>query len=459
MKIQFRNLMMFAVVASSIAMTSCDEDDNSPKQNVVQLAQGNNDLSTLEAALGKFPDLLSSLSTGGQVTVFAPTNNAFDNLLEAVGQSSLDDVPDEVLRELLEYHVVAGSTLSNQLSNGDVTTAGGEKIAVMTSGGVTLNGTAEVTTADVRATNGIVHIIDEVLVPPSIQPVIGTIVAPAYFNRNFTTLIAAVKAASPSILSALLSPSDKTLFAPTNEAFAAAGISSLPTQQMLDAVLKYHVIGAEVASSQIAAGSSAAPTLNGEIYLSNNNGGVFINGATKVITADVDATNGVVHVIDRVLMPPSETIAAIATRLSLANPPQFTQLVAALARTQGQGQNDLLAASSSPTTNLTVFAPTDAAFQDLYTALGVTNINEIPLNTLIAVLKHHIISGRVFSTDLMSGAVATMNGNVAVNLGGNTATVTGSSGGSNAATLQTTLLNIHATNGVVHVIDKVLLPQ
>lgn len=454
-------MLMLGVAASLIVLGGCDDDDddNGPDQTVVQLAQGNDNLSTLEAALVKFPDLVTTLSGSGQVTVFAPSNDAFENLLEAIGQSNLDDIPDDVLRDVLEYHVISGGTLSNQLTNGELTTVGGEKITVNTSGGVTLNGSASVTTADVRATNGVVHLIDEVLIPPSIQPIVGTVVAPAYFNKNFTTLIAAVKAASSSILATLLSSGYKTLFAPTNDAFVAAGITTLPDQATLDAVLKYHVLNSEVTSSQIASGSSNAETLNGKIYLSKNSSGVFLNGTSKVTTADIDAANGVVHVIDRTIMPPSETIAQLATRLSSTNPAEFTQLVAALARTQGQGANDLLAAASSASSNLTVFAPTDAAFQELYTALGVSNVNEIPLNTLIAVLKHHVVSGRAFSTDLASGAGATLNGNVTINVSASPPTVTGSSGGANVAKLQTSLLNIHATNGVIHVIDKVLLPQ
>ncbi len=459
MKKQMRYLLALLFIASAFVLSSCDDDESGPNQNIVELATANDNLSTLEAALVKFPDLVTTLSGNGQVTVFAPTNSAFENLLDAVGQTSLDDLPEDVLRDILEYHVVSGATLSNQLTAGTVTTVGGENITVSTTSGLRLNGNASVTTADVRATNGVVHIIDQVLVPPSMQPIVATIVAPAYFNKNFTTLIAAVKAASPSILTTLLNSSAKTLFAPTNAAFTAAGITTLPNQAMLDAVLKYHVIASEVTSSQIATGASSAETLNGKIYLSKNSSGVSINGNSKVTTADIDASNGVVHVIDRTLMPPSETIAQIATRLSAASPAQFTQLVAALTRTQGQGANDLLAAVSSSSSNLTVFAPTDAAFQELYTALGVTNVNQIPLSTLIAVLKHHVVSGRVFSSDLSTGAVATLNGNVTVNMGASPPTVTGSSGASNAARLQTSLLNIHATNGVIHVIDKVLVPQ
>jgi transforming growth factor-beta-induced protein len=327
MNIRFKYfLLILASVASSMAISSCDDDDDDndgQSQNVAELVKDNDDLSTLETALAKFPDLVSTVSGSGQVTVFAPTNTAFENLLDAVGQSSLDDIPEEVLRDILEYHVVSGATLSNELSNGEVTTVGGEDITVSTTGGITLNGSASVTTPDVRATNGVVHIIDEVLVPPSIQPIVGTIVAPAYFNKNFSTLIAAVKGASPAILTALLSSENKTLFAPTNDAFTAAGITTLPNQETLDAVLKYHVIASEVTSSQITSGSSNAETMNGKIYLSNNGNGVFINGTSKVVTTDIQASNGVVHVIDRTLMPPAQTIAEIAIQLSSANPAQL----------------------------------------------------------------------------------------------------------------------------------------
>jgi transforming growth factor-beta-induced protein len=230
----FKILAVALISIGPFVIVSCDDDDDAgPSQDIVELTQESNNLSTLEAALTKFPDLLTTLSAQGQFTVFAPSNDAFDNLLDVIGQSSLDDVPDEVLRDILEYHVISGSAVtSSQLQTGNVSTVGGEQIAVNVSGGVTLNGSATVTAADVKAANGVVHVIDEVLVPPSIAPIVGTIVAPAYFNKNFTTLIAAVTAASPTILQTLLNSSDKTLFAPTNAAFTAAGINSPRIRQL-----------------------------------------------------------------------------------------------------------------------------------------------------------------------------------------------------------------------------------
>jgi transforming growth factor-beta-induced protein len=332
-----------------------------------------------------------------------------------------------------------------------VETVGGEDISVSLTGGVKLNNTVNVAVADVLATNGVVHVIDAVLVPPSITPIVGTIVAPAYFNKNFTTLIAAVKAASPTILTTLLNSNQKTLFAPTNDAFTAAGITTLPDQATLDAVLTYHVISGEVKAADIANGSSSAATLNGSIYLSKGSAGVFINAKTKVTATDIEGSNGVVHVIDRTLIPPAKTIAEIvAENANATSNKQFTKLLQALQRTSGQS-TDLLAAAGAEG-NLTVFAPTDAAFE----ALGV-DLATVDLAALTNILKHHIVGARVFSTDLSSGAVSTLYNNVTIST--SNLTVTAAKSGEAPAGLQSALLDIHATNGVIHVINKVLLPE
>ena len=452
------------VLAGASFISSCSEDNDAdpmPEKNIVELAQETPDLSTLVTALTKYPDLVTTLSGNGNFTVFAPTNAAFTSLLGAIGQTSIDDVPVDVLKNILQYHVItSGALKSTQLTAGSVATANTESVVISITGGVKINTSTNVIVADAAATNGYVHIVDAVLVPPTIVPIVGTIVAPAYFNKNFTTLIAAVKAADPAILTTLLSngPSNKklTLFAPTNDAFTAAGITALPNQATLNAVLKYHVLDDEVLASELPSGSAAITTLQGKFYLSNKgSSGVFINATTQVTATNITGSNGVVHVINRTLLPPSQTIAQIATGLSTASSPQFTQLVAALARTSGTA-TDLLAAASDANSNLTVFAPTDAAFQALYTALNVNGVNDIPLETLTAVLKHHIVAARVFSTDLANGSAATLNGNVTISATNGTVT----DGKGNVANLSSTpaLLNVLGTNGVIHTINKVLLP-
>lgn len=461
-----RTLALALLVATAIG---CADDDKvpAPTQSIVAIAQANPNLSTLVAALTKFPDLVSTLSGSGTFTVFAPTNQAFTNLLAAIGQTSLDDVPEDVVKSILRYHVVSTAALrSTQLTAGNVNTVANENIAV-TLNPIKLNGSVNVTTADVAATNGVVHVVDAVLVNPSVVPVVGTVYAPAFFNKNFTTLVAAVKGASQSTRDLLLNATKKTLFAPTNAAFTAAGITTLPTSATaIDAILAYHVLGSEVRAANLpnvaAPGNSEIATIGGgKFYLSNRgSAGVFINGKTQVTQTNILVGNGVVHVINRTLVPPAQTIAQIATALSTATPAQFTQLVAALTRIPA-----LLNAAGSASSNLTVFAPTDAAFQQLYTDLGVSGLSGISDATLTAVLQHHIISaptaatGRVFSTDLVTGNVATLNGNVAINAA--SGTVTGSLAGSRTATISSdaNLVNVLGTNGVIHTINQVLRPQ
>jgi transforming growth factor-beta-induced protein len=436
------------------------EDFELPKLSIVGIAAGTPELSTLVEALTLFPDLVTALSSDGTYTVFAPDNDAFAALLTAIGQTSLDDVPESVIRTILEYHVIAtAAIMSGDLSDGQTAEAlSGEEISVAINDDGVFISDAKVATPDVEASNGVIHIMEDVMVPPSIAPIVGTIVAPAYFNKDFTTLIAAVQAADPSILTLLLSngPGNQglTLFAPTNDAFTAAGITELPDQATLNAVLAYHVIDGTVEAGDLpttTVGAAEISTLGGDFYLTNKGGdaGVFINGNTQVVATDIPGSNGVVHVIDRTLLPPSMNIVEIAQSF---DPDEFTQLVAAVARTSGENP-DLLAALSGDG-DFTVFAPTDAAFEALYTALGVGSVNDIDLATLTAVLQHHVIATpRVFSADLASGSVGTLNGDITIDASAGTIT----DGSGEVANLASPL-DVLATNGVIHVIDAVLIP-
>ncbi|MBV6642748.1 MAG: fasciclin domain-containing protein [Cyclobacteriaceae bacterium] len=432
-------------------------------KTIVELASETEDLSTLVTALTLFPDLVSTLEGDGTFTVFAPTNEAFAGLLAAIGQTDLNDIPESVVRSLLEYHVISSAALmSTDLSNGQTAeTVNGENITVAIDGSDVFISDSKVLTANVEASNGVVHIVENVMVPPSILPVVGTIVAPAYFNKDFSTLIAAVEAADEDILSVLLGTGTGdglTLFAPTNAAFEAAGITSLPDGATLSAVLKYHVVDGTVFAADLpttGAGASAIESLGGTFYLSNKGtgAGVFINGSTQVTVTDIQGSNGVVHVIDRTILPPSNNIVEIAQSF---DPDEFTQLVAAVARTSGEA-TDLLAALSGDG-DFTVFAPTDAAFQALLdTDASWNTVNDIPLATLTAVLQHHVVaSARVFSSDLATGAATTLNGDV--NIDATAGTITDGSGAAANLSSDASLLNVLATNGVIHVIDKVLLP-
>lgn len=274
-----------------------------------------------------------------------------------------------------------------------------------------------------------------------------SIVEIAQSNPEFSLLVDALVKAE--LVTTLNGTGPFTVFAPTNAAFEALlsdlGVTGLDdlSKDDLTPILTYHVISGKVLSTQLAAGP--ATTLNGDFYLSLGSS-VYINGATQVTSADLEATNGVVHVIDRVLVPPTEDVVDIAIS---NNPGEFNELVGAVVKA---GLVDALKADGP----FTLFAPTDAAFNELYTALGITGLDDLTANDLSPILLYHVFEARVFSTDLTSGAVNTLGGqDVTVNLG-SSITLSDLGTADEAAVISTDILG---TNGIVHIIDKVLLPE
>ncbi|UYZ59473.1 fasciclin domain-containing protein [Hymenobacter latericus] len=303
-------------------------------------------------------------------------------------------------------------------------------------------------------------------------PAQSNIVQVAQSNSNLTTLVAAVQKAD--LATTLSGTTQLTVFAPTNDAFAqlpapfnnAQNIGAITDANQiatLRGILLYHVLAGELTASGLSAQAyptqrpATAGTNDNRIYISKPAaGGVAINGNTRVTQADVDASNGVVHVIDRVLLPPSQRISEIVVaRASASTNPEFTLLLQALQRPAASA---LLAAAANPASNLTVFAPTDAAFRALLQQLNLTNLSQVPDNVLVGVLQLHIVNNtRAFSTDLTNNqTVGTLNGNVTIGVSGNAVTVRGNGNGNTPANVVTA--NVHASNGVVHVIDRVLLP-
>ena len=276
-------------------------------------------------------------------------------------------------------------------------------------------------------------------------------------GANFTTLETAVLKAN---LQATLNGSGPfTVFAPDDAAFAASGITpavlNTLTSTQVESILLYHTIGAEIKAADVPAGPNAkVVTASGDsIFVTKNASGVYVNGI-KVAAADVAADNGVIHVIGRVLMPPVGNIVETAVASGLDS------LVKAvtIATTAPGGDPNL--ANTLGSAKLTVFAPTNAAFTQLLGALGLTKIDDIPVATLLAVLRYHVVGGRAFSSDLSNGSLSMLaSGNTTVNLTNGTdsgPTITGNGNGGNKANITAT--NIVTRNGVVHLIDRVLIP-
>ena len=446
-------IFYFPVLLLSIfTLSSCDEEiDDMPKttDNIVEIAQANG-YTSLAAALTK-ANLVDALQADGELTVFAPTNDAFDRLLETIGQSSIDDIPASVLEQILLYHVVEGTVMSDAITNSDVNTLEGTSVNLNTDDGIKVNDIPVISPFDIEASNGVIHTINEVLVPASVGQFVNTILAPAYFNDGFSDLVSAVVKAE--LAETLITTPNLTIFAPNNDAFAASGIdpNSLDSD-LLAEVLTYHVVGAKVLSNGI---PMQANTLNGKsIYFSLVSAGNFINGNTSITAVDIESGSGVIHVIDRVLLPPIGNI--VETAISLSSEGEFTSLIAALTRTATEGTSDQdLISVLSGEGPFTVFAPTNAAFQAVLDSNTDWNtLNDIPLSTLVDVLTYHVVPGKAFDKDLPSivdaeNNVPTASGqNITIDL-------------NNFSINQTSNIidiNYNTTNGVIHVIDSVLLP-
>ncbi len=294
-----------------------------------------------------------------------------------------------------------------------------------------------------------------------VTPATNTITDVVVKSDDFSTLEAAVLKAK--LEGTLSGAGPYTVFAPDNDAFIASGITSATlgtlTETQVKNILLYHTLGSKIAAAGVPAGPNAkVTTASGDsVFVTSNSSGVFINGI-KVKQADISADNGIIHRINRVLLPAEGNIVQTAQIPAKG----LDSLVKAIVRVNNApapgGDPNLINTLSTAT--ITVFAPTNAAFTEVLGLLGLTDINQIPIATLQAVLKNHVIGGRKFSTDLSNGNVTMLGGGVAVvnltNGIGGVPTITGNGNGTDKSNILAT--NIVARNGVIHVIDTVLLP-
>lgn len=310
-------LYHLALLFLALATFSACGDDEEPEMelSIVETAQANSDLSTLVAALTQ-ANLVTTLSGDGPFTVFAPTNEAFQALLDGNGDwNALTDIPNDVLSSVLTFHVLSGNVKAADLNTGYETTlsAGpnneGVSLQIDTDGGVIFNNSALPLTTDIETTNGTIHTIDEVMLPPNV-------VGHALGNPNFSMLVAALTDSrhSADFVGTLSGDGPFTVFAPTNEAFQALLDSNDDWNSLEDididllaTVLSYHVVnGANVQSSQLVDGQEITVLSNGTLTI-DLDGGAKVESTSgqsvPVIVADVQGTNGVIHGISSVLLP------------------------------------------------------------------------------------------------------------------------------------------------------------
>jgi uncharacterized surface protein with fasciclin (FAS1) repeats len=306
------NLLSVLIVVTFLSSCSDDNDTIIESNTIVDVAVNNN-LSSLVAAVTK-ADLADTLSGIGVFTVFAPSNAAFQALLDSnASWNSIDDIPLETLRSVLLFHVLSGTIKSTDLSDTYVNTLSTGindeplSLQVEVTDGVEFNGDANPITVDVEASNGIVHVIDKVMLPPNV-------VTLALNNSGFTSLVAALTDSrhTTDFITILSGDGPFTVFAPTNAAFQAlldsnsswSSLADVPIATLQD-VLLYHVVnGANVQSDQLSNGN--VTTLGGTITIDLTNGAQIKTTSSQtvnIIVVDVQGTNGVIHGIDTVLLP------------------------------------------------------------------------------------------------------------------------------------------------------------
>ena len=306
-------ITLFAIVG-----TSCNNDSSNtnPVDNSISgIASKTANLSILVQALNKV-DLATTLKSSGTYTVFAPTNEAFTTFLATTPYATINDVPNAVLKEILLNHVIGSVAKSTDLSTGYIKTlAKGASSATNTlsmfvnigSNGVTLNGVSIVTTADILATNGVIHIVNHVIDLP-------TIVTHASANPNFSSLVGALTSpAQPNFISILSGTGPFTVFAPTNDALSALNTELAPggiagvSPANLTKVLQYHVVSGGILAGSLTEGQIVQTLQAPQTFTIQLTNGAKIKDANNristIIATDVQCVNGVIHVLDKVLLP------------------------------------------------------------------------------------------------------------------------------------------------------------
>ena len=427
-----------AVVEPAAMPTEAPAPVVEPSNTIVDISAGNPDFSTLVAAV-LAADLAEALSGAGPFTVFAPTNEAFAKLPEGTLESLLLPENKQALTDILLYHVVSGSVLAADVVNlTEAETLLGKNVNIKVDMGNVMINEANVIATDIIAANGVIHVIDSVILPPAdLADIVDTAVA----DGRFTTLAAALGAAE--LVETLKGEGPFTVFAPTDDAFAklpAGTVESLllpENKQALTDILLYHVVAGKVMAEDVVTLTETETVLGQNVSIKVDMGKVYINDSEVIIT-DIVTSNGIIHVIDAVLLPKDNIVdTAVADG-------RFTTLAAAL------GSADLIDTLKGEGP-FTVFAPTDDAFAKL--PAGTVESLLLPENkqALIDILLYHVVAGKVMAADVvtLTEAETVLGKNVTIKV---------EMGKVYINDAEVIITDIVTSNGVIHVIDAVLLP-
>jgi transforming growth factor-beta-induced protein len=298
-----RKNIAFIFLPLALALGACEDDDDpvmiEEEMSIVETAQDAGAFSTLLTALD-VAGLTSALEGDGPFTVFAPTDDAFAQIDPEVLNDLIAD--PNLLGRVLTYHVVAGEFTSTDVAGlSSAPTLNGKDVSLSFDGTTVMVDESTVISADIEASNGIIHVIDQVLLPEPIADVVQTAKSAGIFN----TLLAAVEAAG--LTAVLKGDGPFTVFAPTDDAFAAIDADALNAlladPPALAAILTYHVVPGALAAADVLASGSLSTVNGADAAISlDGDGNPRIDDAI-IIGTDIGAKNGIVHVIDRVIFP------------------------------------------------------------------------------------------------------------------------------------------------------------
>ena len=432
------NKLVSLVVALALVATLSGAALAQAPGDIVATAVADGRFTTLAAAL-QAAGLVETLQGEGPFTVFAPTDEAFKKLPEGTVEALLQDIP--ALTEILLYHVVAGHfEAADVIARSELETVGGGLLTVKVEEGKVMINQAQVVIPDVKASNGVIHAIDSVLIPPKPAP---DIVEVAVADGRFTTLATALQAAG--LVEFVKQSAPLTVFAPTDEAFAKLPEGTLENllkdKAALTRILLYHIAPGRYSAEEVVRKSSVA-TFAGEYpSISQKAGGQVMVDQAQVLIPDIAAGNGVIHVIDSVILPPAPQAAMQKNLVEVAVADgRFTILAQALT---DAGLVEALQAAGP----YTVFAPTDEAFKKLPEG----TLESLSKEQLTRILLYHVAPGRAIAGDVVKlSSLATLAGApLSIQVSGERVAV---------GDAQVIIPDVMASNGVIHVIDTVLLP-
>ena len=436
-----KELLLFFCIAVALSCSN-DSDTIQEDRNIMQIMMVNQNFSTFQEMIMR-TNLGDELSSDGPFTVFAPTNQAVDNFLTEHSLTRQQLMESSELRNMVLYHVLAGTLLTNQIPVGDMETLSPNQVISFNimENAITINGNTNILTPDVRARNGVIHGIDRVLLIPQDTTEDNSVIGVLARDENFAMFGAAVAAGG---LTDILSSSSITLFAPTDAAFELyleenniEWADFIGNESLISSILLYHTLEGVVSISDLESGP-VNTALNRAVYLSVGDS-IYINGRARILDGDIPAENGLIHTVDHLMRPANRNLSEFIT-----DQEDFSQLAAAVVRL-GMVQE---LTTGGP---YTLFAPNDAAFAAAYEDLDVNGLNDIDDAVLTEIINYHLVPGYIFSTDMETGQSLT-------SLQGETLVVNPAGGTVANGAFHPGRINRLTTNGVVHVTSSVLLP-